>query len=370
VRAVADALTVAGYTVTLIGDDYTGPTGTGGRLPTIQRVSKVANRGLEYLLTSSGLFRQLKSIKWERVASVICYPGSAALILRLMHLCRRYGVPLIIDSVEWYDPRQTLGGRFGPFALDSELRMRWLQKRAGNVICISSLLAQYYAGKGCNVIRVPPVIGVEMEGTSSRLVGFPATLSGQLSLVYAGVPGGKELFPEIIAGVNAARQHGIDVSLGIVGITEEKLSKILKDFGVREPSFEGIICHGWLPRREQALEIVAASDYSVILRDHRRSSNALFPLKFVESLSLGVPVMANATSDIAEYLRDGREGYLLSEPTADALEGVIIRASQLTVEQKQQMRLQARLRARECFDFRNFAEPLAKFISSARPCCL
>ena len=310
----------------------------------------------------------MESIEWERVAAVICYPGSAALIWRLIHCCRTHSVPLIIDSVEWYDPCHTAGGRFGPFALDSEFRMRWLQQRAGNVICISSYLTQYYTNNGCNIIRVPPVIGIEADKTCTDLMRLPAISPGQVRLVYAGVPGGKELFPEIIAGVKAAKQRGIDVSLDIVGITEENFSIILRNFGVSDQSLDGITCHGWLPLREQALEIVAASDFTVILRDQRRSSNALFPLKFVESLSLGVPVMANATSDIAEYLRDGREGYLLGAPTSEALEGAIVRASQLTAEEKQQMRLQARLRARECFDYRNFAEPLAKFISSARLC--
>ena len=79
-------------------------------------------------------------------------------------------------------------------------------------------------------------------------------------------------------------------------------------------------------------------------------------------------MVADAASDIAEYLRDGRDGYLLGDATEGALEEAIVRASQLTVEKKQQMRLQARLRALECFDYRHFVEPLAKYLSSAWLC--
>ena len=79
-------------------------------------------------------------------------------------------------------------------------------------------------------------------------------------------------------------------------------------------------------------------------------------------------MVADAASDIAEYLRDGRDGYLLGDATEGALEEAIVRASQLTVEQRNEMRIQARLRAHDCFDYRNYAEPLAKFFSSAYLC--
>jgi glycosyltransferase involved in cell wall biosynthesis len=186
-------------------------------------------------------------------------------------------------------------------------------------------------------------------------------------LVYAGFAGRKELFPEIIAGFRASRQRGIDVSLKLVGITEEELFKIVRTGANRVPDFDGITCYGWLAR-EAALQIIAASDFTIILRPQERFANAGFPSKLVESLSLGVPVMANATSDIAEYLRDGRDGYLLSDATAGALEEAIERASQLTIEQRSQMRQQAHLRAHECFDYRSYAGVLAEFVLKARKC--
>lgn len=367
VRGIADALTEAGYSVILVGDNYTGPRGTDQDIPLLMRLPIAAKRGLDRLVTSSSCFEQLELIDWQRVAAVICYPGFAALIWRLMHSCRRHSVPLIIDCVEWFDPSHKLGGRFGPFSLDSEFRMRWLHARAGNVICISSFLTRYYAGKGCNVVRIPPLAGEEMNRYGLDWAHARALSADSLTLVYAGSPGRKELFPEIIEGVQRSRRRGIDVSFKVVGVTEDELSAIMRRKRGQVPDFDGITCYGRMPRAA-ALQIVAASDYTVILRPQKRFANAGFPSKLVESLSLGVPVIANATSDIAEYLRDEREGYLLSEPTAEALEGAIVRASTLTFEQKSQMRAQARLRAHECFDYRKYAEVLSEFLLSARPC--
>jgi glycosyltransferase involved in cell wall biosynthesis len=208
---------------------------------------------------------------------------------------------------------------------------------------------------------------VETNRYDSNWADARALPAESLTLVYAGSPGKKELFPEIIEGVQRSRRRGIDVSFKVVGVTEDELSAIMRRRKSQERDFDGITCYGRMSRAA-ALQIVAASDYTVILRPQKRFANAGFPSKFVESLSLGVPVIANATSDIAEYLRDGQEGYLLSEPTAEALEGAIVCASALTIEQKSQMRAQARLRARECFDYRNYAEALSKFLLSARPC--
>jgi glycosyltransferase involved in cell wall biosynthesis len=106
----------------------------------------------------------------------------------------------------------------------------------------------------------------------------------------------------------------------------------------------------------------------MIVRPQDRFANAGFPTKFVESLSLGVPVMANGTSDIAEFLRDGRDGYLLYEPTAAAVEHAIMRAWQRTTDEKMQMRSAAWMRSRECFDYRRHAAELAEFVQGAQSC--
>jgi glycosyltransferase involved in cell wall biosynthesis len=367
VSGVADALAAVGYAVKLIGNDYQGPAGTDRTLPLSQHLSIVVRRGLDLMVTSSSYFRQLESVDWQRVAAVICYPGSTALIWRLMHTCREHDIPFIIDSVEWYEPSHTMGGRFGLIALDSEFRMRWLHQRSRNIICISSLLAQYYSSKGCNVIKVPPLIGKNGNGYSADLTVSRLEPMGQLNLVYAGYPSRKELFAEIIAGVQASRRRGVDVYLRLVGITEEQLSTIIEQSGERLTNLDGIICYGRLAR-EAALQIVTASDFTVLLRPQKRFANAGFPSKFVESLSLGVPVITNATSDIAEYLRDGQEGYLVCDATAGALEEAVVCASKLTIEQRGRMRIQAHKRAHECFSYKEFARSLAQFISRARPC--
>ena len=356
VAAVGDALTAAGYRVTFIGEEDHANTG-GGRL----------GNAFDYLVTSSSYIAKIGTANWSQLAAVIYYPGSAALMIRLMRLCRKHGIPLVVDCVEWYDPRHTPGGQFGPFALDSEWRMRYLHKRAGNVIGISSFLTKYYGDRGCHVVRVPPLIGAKRDLDESQPLASAGGPENSVRLVYAGFPGKKELFNAILLGLQVARKRGIDVSLDLVGIAKSELPAIANPHDAGPEIYDGVICHGRLPR-ESALRVVVAADFTVLLRPQERFANAGFPSKLVESLSLGVPVIANATSDIAEFVRDRHEGYVLSEPTASALEVAIARAATLTAVERAAMRRQARLRAEECFDYRKYAQILKEFISSARTC--
>jgi glycosyltransferase involved in cell wall biosynthesis len=362
VNAVSDALRAAGYEVRIIGDDYRGPSGMDRTRPLRDRWVTAITRGLDQHLLGRSVLRRIEQVDWRGVCAVIYYPGPAALLWQLIRICRKRRVRLIVDSTEWYDPSHSILGRFGPLAFDSEFRMRWLQARARNVICISSYLAQHFLKQGCNVIRVPPLIGNDPELGSNCASKRHAK---GISLVYAGSPGRKELLREIISGVGAARRKGIDVSFRIVGISEADLQASVGLQGGEQRFLDGIVCHGRLPRRD-AMRIVAESDYTVLLRPQERFANAGFPSKLVESLSLGIPVLANVTSDIAEFVRDGVEGFLLSSPTAAALEDAITRAVALTGEERDRMRANALSRARECFDYRLYASKLDAFISSAR----
>ena len=49
----------------------------------------------------------------------------------------------------------------------------------------------------------------------------------------------------------------------------------------------------------------------MFLRDDNRVTKAGFPTKFVESISAGVPVITNKTSDLEYHLKNGENGFLL-----------------------------------------------------------
>jgi hypothetical protein len=68
---------------------------------------------------------------------------------------------------------------------------------------------------------------------------------------------------------------------------------------------------GRIPR-PQVLEELSKADFTVLMRsEEQRYAKAGFPTKFVESLATATPVIANSTSDLGMYLKDGENGYVV-----------------------------------------------------------
>ena len=95
-------------------------------------------------------------------------------------------------------------------------------------------------------------------------------------------------------------------------------------------------------------------------------TEAGFPTKFVESLACGVPVIANLTSDLARFLRDGQEGLVCSGYSAADFSEVLERASKLRSSELTEMRQAARRTAESAFDYRNYTDTLRTLIERTR----
>lgn len=330
------------------------PTGETG----VDALSRAVRLGRMYL-TAGPTMTRLAGLVSDRTRAVIVYNAPACLLLRLRPFCRARRVALVACCTEWYDPGHIFGGRLGPFAFDSALRMRWLQPRIGRVIAVSSFLADYYRRRGCEVVRVPPLV----DTTGCPEADAPA--GDVLKLVYAGDPGRKDLLGNVLRSLHALRGERPKVELHAVGPTREGLARCLGgDAGILDDLGDTVVCHGRVPRAE-AQRLVRASDFSVLLRPDRRYAHAGFPTKVGESLSLGVPVLANVTSDIGEYVRDGKEGLLLPGCGLDDFAVGLRRALALGPADRAEMRRRARRRAGECFDYRNYVEPLGRFLREA-----
>ena len=153
------------------------------------------------------------------------------------------------------------------------------------------------------------------------------------------------------------------MKLHLVGPSREEVSECLgSDAPMLDMMADMLIFHGRVPQSDVP-RLLATADYSVLLRPLERYAQAGFPTKLVESLAAGVPVIANPTSDIAEFVRDGIEGILLTDHSPAAFVAGVKRVLTLPLAQKDAMRLNARLRAETSFDFQGICGKTWKFYS-------
>ena len=324
------------------------------------RLSRLKRAWLTHL-SGSTTMQRLGSMDLSGTRAIIAYHPFALLLWRLERFCRKRQITLIADCTEWYDPWHRFAGLM---AWDSELRMRWLQPKIGRVIAISSFLERYYRACGCSVLRVPPLI--DMDERVKVQVEHATRGENVLRLVYAGMPAKKDLLGNAILGLRELRSSGFPVVLDVVGPSRQHVAayvpggaRLLHELG------SGIVCHGRVAH-QVALGLVAQADFSILLRPDERHAHAGFPSKLVESLSLGVPIITNVTSDIAQYVRDGKEGILLEDGSAEAFVAGVKRVLDMPREQWRAMRPNAGRRARDSFDYRQYVQPLREFLEQAR----
>jgi hypothetical protein len=132
-----------------------------------------------------------RTVNWldsqpNKPSHVIVYGGSAQYMFRLLPWCKKNNIPLIVDIVEWYDPRQMNGGFFGPFHISENIAFHYYYPKCSGIIAISSYLEKHFLKKGLPVIRIPPTLDVENH---PLFFSNKDELNPLLTLLYARTPG-------------------------------------------------------------------------------------------------------------------------------------------------------------------------------------
>jgi glycosyltransferase involved in cell wall biosynthesis len=304
-----------------------------------------------------------KTIKWldtlpEKPSTIILYSGYSPYFLRLLPWCKKNKVKLIFDAVEWYDPPSLLKGIINPYYWNIEFAMRYLSIKSENIIAISQYLQSYYESKHCNVIRIPPTLDV--INTAYRIDVQSTSI---ITLGYTGSPGKKDLLDNMLEAILTIGDKNKSFIFNIAGITEKELLSypaLKKRNCVDLP--DCFKCFGVVSQAE-AQNIIRQADFSVLLRPNKRYAKAGFPTKFVESLSVGTPVIANHTSDLADYLVDKKNGMVCDNELPSSLIAVLNNLLLLNESELEKMRIAARKVAEDHFDIQKQKTSLGSFIT-------
>lgn len=276
------------------------------------------------------------------VRYVIAYNYPSFALARIARFCKKHGIRVLADCTEWYDGK---GGGFVSGLLkktDTLLRMRVVHKRLDGMIAISDYLYDYYSASVPSV-KIPPTVDPESEKYSA-LSKRGKRQNEKITVVYSGSPSAsKELLGSVVACMNQLAH--LPILLRVVGISRENFIRMYHV----EPESENVVFHGRVPHG-QALELVADSDYALIFRPDSRLTRAGFPTKFVEAISCGTPVIANDTSDLANYFADGKNGYMVPPEELDKLLSAVCDGRKAPTV------------CRETFDYRNYTQDILSFL--------
>lgn len=305
--------------------------------------------GLGELFSSKSKFNKLishlflsgnKTIEWldhlgKKPKYIIVYGGYYRYANKILKYCKNNNIKIIFDVVEWYEPAQMVGGRYGFFYNSFLMAFKYVYPKANGIITISSNLEEVF--KKNTTVVVPPLISTHIEKPFIED-------NDTLSLIYAGNIGNKDNLYEIIKVVESLSKNN-KIRLDIFGPNEAEL-KIKYNI---EKFSKAIHVHGKV-NQEKINSYIVKADFTIFTRSNTHCNRYGFPSKFVESLSLGVPVVTNLTSDIGLYLKDGFNGFIVKDSSSiQAIEVCFHKMLNLSFEQKISMKKNAIISANEYF---------------------
>ena len=189
------------------------------------------------------------------------------------------------------------------------------KKFADGIIAVSRYIEKFYYRPGRPTLILPPLfdesveLNYKLDGVTTFVhAGFPfAPLKKKLSSNHM-----KDRLDLIVDWFIELSTRKVACKLIIIGLSKETYVENIpwqkEQLGyVPEIVFKGRCSHA------ETLEIVKNSDYMITYRDKNPMTEAGFPTKVVESVSLGTPVIMNDVGDTFNYLKKGVSGYKIAQ---------------------------------------------------------
>lgn len=228
-----------------------------------------------------------------------------------------------------------------------------------NMVVISSFLDKHLKNKGCETIILPPLVDL-LEDKWRFNSPNEKINKDVITLIYAGDPGKKDLLMPLFEALKQINNRSI-FELILLGSSTDFIK--INYFNNQEVLPEYVKIIGQVPMAEVP-GFYRNADFSILLREDKRYAHAGFPTKLVESLSSGVPLITNNTSDIKKFIKNGFNGFILEnhsvEKIIECLENIVL----LSEKEIDIMKENSKKTALENFDFNQYSIEFEHFLGN------
>lgn len=277
----------------------------------------------------------------------------------LSKYAKKKNIILVHDSVEWYSPEEFKRGEKDIGYQLKEQTNRKMVGKGWRVMAISTYLEDHFAKTTDRAVRVPVIMDIESIENNLDVLDTNKT-----TFAYVGSPLRKDYLKEIVEGFCLLRKEMLlDIELNIVGVNFQQLQDVCGISKETLDKLKGVlVAHGRLPH-DEAVRYVREADYTLLIRDASlRYAKAGFPTKIVESLACGTPPVCNLSSDLAMYLKHGKNAILADGHAPEQIKIALESAILTTLEERTTLRRNARETAEKCFDYRQYISEMDKLL--------
>lgn len=250
----------------------------------------------------------------ERWDAIIYHGRSWLASKRFLKATRKHIVPVIPYQVEYHDFAFHLLAS-GQLA-DGAMYRKFILRKSPAMIGISRFWQQWADREHLPNVIIPAFADVD---PNRQPISHPRQMTDPFHIVFVGGWGARELPTTLFAGLERAVEQGVDVRLTVVGdIGRSRTERAAQqDFRKRLRLKARTTFAGWLSR-DKLMEQLSQAHAFILLREDNRETQALFPTRLPEYLSLGIPLIVSTAGDLAVYLEHGKSAWLI--PPGDAVE--------------------------------------------------
>ena len=250
----------------------------------------------------------------------------------------------IFDSVDWI---QYSSGFLRNIIkrIDTLYQKKVAIPKADGIIAVSRFFYDFYTKKNNNVGIIPTVFDYQsynQEAHKAVKIKNTKPAHSPRIFIYAGTPftlntkvnisNFKDRLDRSIDCFMQVYEKNKNFEFHIYGLSiEEYLKAVPRHEKVLFELDKTIVFHGKCSSNE-VISAFLSADFSVLNRDDTLVTRAGFPTKVVESMSLGVPVIIDPTSNLTDYVVDGYNGLIVrsDDPIQAFLSAVTIPYSDVT----------------------------------------
>lgn len=283
----------------------------------------------------------------------------------IIEWCHKHSIKVLYDQVDWlelnwHNPFRAIIRAFNHSQMNSAII-----PKCDGVICISQYLEDYHKKQGLKTVVIPPLSSLtviaDRKADSDELRPIKIVYAGTSSDVHRPVRQWKDRL-DLVFSYFAELQKNEKLRDFIIDIYGLSLQQYINMFPKKDQA-KGImvikqlqnkvIFHGRVDN-STAVKGIQNADFTILLRDVKRSTMAGFPTKVSESISYGTPVICNDTSDIKKYLIDREMGIVVS---MDEIKGAIEEILQMSNDEIMKRKIAC---ADNPFQYNRFTEKFAK----------
>lgn len=356
-HAFAKLYQECGFDVVVVGmgdsTDFTVKEYDGVKYTSFRRMpNNTINKALNWFLYGRRLRKFIRTCGFEFTDVLFVNTYFSSVLAWIKRYCRKRGIGLFHDSVEWYSPEEFKLKKCDiAYVKNNRLNTKEIDK-SFKVIAISRYLFDHYRSRGIDAIRIPVIM-------DSKSISYEKNTRGDKLIVsYAGRIGKKDYIGNIIrAFLLLSDDEKAKIELRLMGANIDEASQIT---GISKDDLERnrdvIHCMGRVPR-SVVLQNLQETDFTVLIRGSSlRYARAGFPTKVVESLMSGTPVICNLSSDLDEYLIDGENAVIVKDMDIQSVAQALRSALEIPFEKRKEMQARARKTAEEFFDYRRYVD--------------